>query len=77
MLSLMDWMTFLPNISSTMLVILWAFLWVYSAILAVEGKFPVFNYKSGPTYRVMLPTPPPLEEVPTCAEEGVLGVLPG
>jgi sulfur-carrier protein adenylyltransferase/sulfurtransferase len=51
--------------------------WVYSAILAFEGQLSVFNYKDGPTYRDLLPTPPPPGEVPSCAEGGVLGVLPG
>jgi len=52
--------------------------WVYSAILAFEGQLSVFNYKSdGPNYRDLLPTPPPPGEVPSCAEGGVLGVLPG
>ena len=53
--------------------------WVYSAILAFEGQLSVFNFPPavGPTYRDMLPTPPPPGEVPSCAEGGVLGVLPG
>ncbi|CAJ1932010.1 unnamed protein product [Cylindrotheca closterium] len=51
--------------------------WVYSAILAFEGQMSVFNYCHGPTYRDMLPTPPPPGDVPSCAEGGVLGVLPG
>lgn len=53
--------------------------WVYSAILAFEGQLSVFNFPpaDGPTYRDMLPTPPPPGEVPSCAEGGVLGVLPG
>ncbi|KAG7354681.1 UBA/THIF-type NAD/FAD binding protein [Nitzschia inconspicua] len=51
--------------------------WVYSAILAFEGQLSVFNYQNGPTYRDMLPTPPPPGDVPSCAEGGVLGVLPG
>ena len=51
--------------------------WVYSAILAFEGQLSVFNYKGGPTYRDMMPTPPPPGDVPSCAEGGVLGVLPG
>jgi len=51
--------------------------WVYSAILAFEGQMSVFNYNDGPTYRDMLPTPPPPGDVPSCAEGGVLGVLPG
>ena len=51
--------------------------WVYSAILAFEGQMSVFNYQNGPTYRDLLPTPPPPGDVPSCAEGGVLGVLPG
>jgi hypothetical protein len=51
--------------------------WVYSAILAFEGQMSVFNYNNGPTYRDMMPTPPPPGDVPSCAEGGVLGVLPG
>ena len=51
--------------------------WVYSAILAFEGQMSVFNYKGGPTYRDMMPVPPPPGDVPSCAEGGVLGVLPG
>lgn len=51
--------------------------WVYSAILAFEGQISVFNYKGGPSYRDMMPEPPPPGEVPSCAEGGVLGVLPG
>jgi len=51
--------------------------WVYSAILAFEGQLSTFNYMGGPTYRDMMPTPPPPGDVPSCAEGGVLGVLPG
>lgn len=51
--------------------------WVYSAILAFEGQISVFNYKNGPNYRDLLPLPPPPGDVPSCAEGGVLGVLPG
>ena len=53
--------------------------WVYSAILAFEGQLSVFNYPPhvGPDYRDLLPTPPPPGDVPSCAEGGVLGVLPG
>lgn len=51
--------------------------WVYSAILAFEGQLSTFNYKGGPDYRDMLPSPPPPGDVPSCAEGGVLGVLPG
>lgn len=51
--------------------------WVYSAILAFEGQLSVFNYKGGPNYRDMLPVPPSPGDVPSCAEGGVIGVLPG
>lgn len=51
--------------------------WVYAAILAFEGQMSVFNYHNGPDYRDLLPTPPPPGDVPSCAEGGVLGVLPG
>jgi molybdopterin/thiamine biosynthesis adenylyltransferase/rhodanese-related sulfurtransferase len=51
--------------------------WVYSAILAFEGQLSTFNFRGGPTYRDLLPTPPPPGDVPSCAEGGVLGVLPG
>jgi len=52
--------------------------WVYSAILAFEGQLATFNLDgTGPTYRDLLPTPPPPGDVPSCAEGGVLGVLPG
>jgi len=51
--------------------------WVYSAILAFEGQLSTFNFKGGPTYRDMMPVPPPPGDVPSCAEGGVLGVLPG
>ena len=51
--------------------------WVYSAILAFEGQLSTFNYKGGPTYRDLLPHPPNPGDVPSCAEGGVLGVLPG
>src|SRR3546814_9569285 len=37
----------------------------------------VFDPKSGPTYRDMVPEPPPAELAPSCSEAGVLGVLPG
>mmetsp|Transcript_25831 Transcript_25831/g.42644 ORF Transcript_25831/g.42644 Transcript_25831/m.42644 type:complete len:472 (+) Transcript_25831:85-1500(+) len=51
--------------------------WVYSAILAFEGQLSTFNYNGGPNYRDLLPSPPPPGDVPSCAEGGVLGVLPG
>ena len=51
--------------------------WVYSAVLAFEGQVSTFNYEGGPNYRDLLPVPPPPGDVPSCAEGGVLGVLPG
>jgi adenylyltransferase/sulfurtransferase len=53
--------------------------WVYSAILGFEGQLSVFNCPPGvgPDYRDLLPVPPPPGDVPSCAEGGVLGVLPG
>ena len=52
--------------------------WVYSAVLAFEGQVSTFNYgEDGPNYRDLLPVPPPPGDVPSCAEGGILGVLPG
>jgi molybdopterin/thiamine biosynthesis adenylyltransferase len=50
---------------------------VHGSIFRFEGQVSVFDPKIGPTYRDMLPTPPPPELAPSCAEAGVLGVLPG
>ena len=50
---------------------------IYGAIQKFEGQVSVFNYKGGPNYRDLFPEPPPPGEVPSCAEGGVLGVLPG
>jgi sulfur-carrier protein adenylyltransferase/sulfurtransferase len=50
---------------------------VHGSIFRFEGMVSVFNPKSGPTYRDMVPEPPPAELAPSCAEAGVLGVLPG
>ena len=51
--------------------------WVYASIFRFEGQVSLFNYHDGPNYRDLFPTPPPPELVPSCAEGGVLGVLPG
>jgi sulfur-carrier protein adenylyltransferase/sulfurtransferase len=52
--------------------------WIYSAISAFEGQISVFNFgQDGPDYRDLLPVPPSPGDVPSCAEGGVLGVLPG
>jgi len=55
---------------------------VYGSIFQFEGQVSVFNYNDqngdpGPNYRDLYPTPPPPGLVPSCAEGGVLGVLPG
>lgn len=55
---------------------------VYASIFQFEGQVSVFNYSNGkeergPNYRDLYPTPPPPGLVPSCAEGGVLGVLPG
>lgn len=50
---------------------------VHGSIFRFEGQITVFDPKRGPTYRDMLPEPPPAELAPSCAEAGVLGVLPG
>ncbi|MCO5247946.1 MAG: molybdopterin-synthase adenylyltransferase MoeB [Chitinophagales bacterium] len=50
---------------------------VYASIYRFDGQASVFNYKNGPNYRDLYPTPPPPGLVPSCAEGGVLGVLPG
>jgi len=50
---------------------------VHGSIFRFEGMVTVFDPKNGPTYRDMVPQPPPAELAPSCAEAGVLGVLPG
>ncbi len=50
---------------------------VYGSIFRFEGQASVFYAKQGPCYRCVYPQPPPPNLVPTCAEGGVLGVLPG
>ena len=55
---------------------------VYASIFQFDGQVSVFNYvdangNRGPNYRDLYPTPPPPGLVPSCAEGGVLGVLPG
>ncbi len=51
--------------------------WVYGSIFRFEGQISLFNFENGPNYRDLFPEPPPPEAVPSCAEAGVLGVLPG
>lgn len=50
---------------------------VHGSIFRFEGMVTVFDPRQGPTYRDMVPEPPPAEMAPSCAEAGVLGVLPG
>jgi adenylyltransferase/sulfurtransferase len=50
---------------------------VYGSIFRFEGQASVFAVKGGPCYRCLYPEPPPPGLVPSCAEGGVLGVLPG
>ncbi len=50
---------------------------VYGSIFRFEGQATVFDARQGPCYRCLFPEPPPPGMVPSCAEGGVLGVLPG
>ncbi len=50
---------------------------VYGSIFRFDGQVSVFDAKRGPCYRCLFPEPPPPGLVPSCAEGGVLGVLPG
>ncbi|MDR3039064.1 MAG: molybdopterin-synthase adenylyltransferase MoeB [Candidatus Adiutrix sp.] len=50
---------------------------VYGAVFQFEGQASVFYAKEGPCYRCLCPEPPPPDLAPSCAEAGVMGVLPG
>jgi len=50
---------------------------VHGSIFRFEGQATVFKPHDGPCYRCFIPEPPPAELAPSCAEAGVLGVLPG
>ncbi|MCI4324376.1 MAG: molybdopterin-synthase adenylyltransferase MoeB [Thermoplasmata archaeon] len=50
---------------------------VYGSVYRFEGQVSVFDARHGPCYRCLFPEPPPPELVPSCAEGGVLGVVPG
>ncbi len=50
---------------------------VYGSIFRFEGQASVFSTRDGPCYRCLYPEPPPPGTVPSCAEGGVFGVLPG
>ncbi|PWA51990.1 MoeZ/MoeB [Artemisia annua] len=50
---------------------------VSGAALGLEGQLAVYNYKGGPCYRCLFPTPPPTTACQRCSDSGVLGVVPG
>jgi len=50
---------------------------VYASVFRFDGQASVFATRQGPCYRCLYPSPPPPGEIPSCAEGGVLGVLPG
>jgi len=50
---------------------------VYGAVFQFDGQASVFGAKNGPCYRCLCPSPPPPGLVPTCAESGIMGVVPG
>ena len=50
---------------------------VYGAVHQYEGHISVFNFKGGPTYRCLYPSPPPASLIPDCNTIGVLGIVPG
>jgi len=50
---------------------------VYGSIFRFDGQASVFDARNGPCYRCLFPEPPPPGMVPSCAEGGVLGILPG
>jgi adenylyltransferase/sulfurtransferase len=51
--------------------------YVYGSVLRVEGQLSVFDARRGPCYRCLYPEPPSSDLIPSCAEAGVLGVVPG
>jgi adenylyltransferase/sulfurtransferase len=50
---------------------------VFGSVFRFDGQATVFGHKDGPCYRCLYPDPPPAGMVPSCAEGGVLGILPG
>lgn len=50
---------------------------VHGSVVEFTGTMAVFNYKGGPNYRDLFPVPPNPEDAPSCAEAGVIGVIPG
>ncbi len=51
--------------------------YIYGSVLRFDGQVSVFDARYGPCYRCLFPEPPPPNLVPSCAESGVLGILPG
>ncbi|KAF9325819.1 Molybdenum cofactor synthesis protein 3 [Podila minutissima] len=50
---------------------------VSGSALRLDGQLTIYNYRGGPCYRCLFPTPPPAETVTNCSDGGVLGVVPG
>ncbi|MDT0676192.1 HesA/MoeB/ThiF family protein [Autumnicola musiva] len=50
---------------------------VLGSVFKFDGQVSVFNYQNGPTYRCLFPEPGSAEEMPSCSEVGVLGIIPG
>ena len=50
---------------------------VYGSILRSEGQMAVFNYKGSKVLRDLFPSPPDPRDVPSCSENGVMGIVPG
>ncbi|OZJ05966.1 hypothetical protein BZG36_01257 [Bifiguratus adelaidae] len=50
---------------------------VSGSALRLDGQLTIYNYRGGPCYRCLYPTPPPPETVTNCADGGVLGIVPG
>ncbi|KAG0047337.1 Molybdenum cofactor synthesis protein 3 [Gryganskiella cystojenkinii] len=50
---------------------------VSGSALRLDGQLTIYNYRGGPCYRCLFPTPPPSETVTNCSDGGVLGVVPG
>lgn len=56
--------------------VLWKKVNVHGSVIRFTGTVSVFNYQDGPNYRDLFPVPPTPEEAPSCAEAGVIGIIP-